>query len=152
MKKMAGVVNNCMYCKTVVYDDETALNKCPNCGKCDWTDFPNHPRYSYETRVKSKESEAIKEPPKQPVGYHLREIPTGTPGELSKLLEEVHEALDAEAQDNPIMVLAELADLYGAMQLYLQKHHPALTMSDLATMAEATNRAFLSGRRQRKPS
>jgi len=149
--KMAGVVNKCMYCETTVYDDETALKHCPKCDKPSWTHFPNAPEYQKADKRVAPEhlSEYYKQ---SKPGYHIRVIPEGIVGELSKLLEEVHEAQDAEEQGNPIMVLAELADLYGAMQLYLAKHHPTFTMEDLAKMAEATNRAFLSGRRKRKQS
>lgn len=137
---MAGVTNHCRFCNTTVYDEETAYKTCPSCNREKWQDFPHAPKYQEKTKY----------PEKTTLGYHLAEIPQGTVGELSKLLEEVHEAMDAEAQGNPIMVLAELGDLYGAIQIYLQHHHPKFTMEHLAKMAEATNRAFISGRRVRK--
>lgn len=84
----------------------------------------------------------------EPRGYHLADIPRGEIGELSKLLEEVHEAIDAEAQGVKIMTLIELSDLYGAIELYLEKHMPEFTMSDLQKMAVVTRRAFESGARQ----
>lgn len=83
-------------------------------------------------------------------GYHLREIPRGEVGELSKILEEALEALDAEAQGSTIMTLVELSDLYGAMQAYLAKHHPTMTMDDLACFSTITQRAFTSGNRPPK--
>jgi hypothetical protein len=43
-------------------------------------------------------------------GYHLNDIPGGTLGELSKVVEEIHEALDAEEQGVRIMTLLELSD------------------------------------------
>lgn len=80
-------------------------------------------------------------------GYHLREIPRGELGELSKVYEEVLEALDAEAQGSSIMALVELSDLLGAVRAYLAKHHPSIGLEDLEAFASITARAFTSGRR-----
>lgn len=51
-------------------------------------------------------------------GYHIREITKGTYGDFSKVVEEMEELLDAHDQNAKIMVLCELADLYGAMGLW----------------------------------
>lgn len=80
-------------------------------------------------------------------GYHLVHIPKGELGELSKVREELSEAEDAEGQNSAIMVLVELSDMYGAMEAYLARHHPTLTMTDLKTFAAITRRAFANGRR-----
>jgi len=80
-------------------------------------------------------------------GYHLREIPKGELGELSKLYEEILEALDAEAQGSSLMALVELADLFGALKSYLAKHHPTISLDELETFSSITSRAFVSGRR-----
>lgn len=80
------------------------------------------------------------------VGYHLNEIPKGQLGESSKIMEELLELQDAEAQDNKILALVELADIYGAINLYLQKHF-MLSMEDLKKMSDATARAFKDGSR-----
>lgn len=80
-------------------------------------------------------------------GYHLKVIPKGEVGELSKIHEEILEALDAEAQGASVMTLVELSDLIGAVKAYLAKHHPSLTLEDLETFASITSRAFTSGRR-----
>lgn len=82
------------------------------------------------------------------LGYHLRDIPKGELGELSKVLEEVLEAQDGEEQSNKLLVLCELADIYGALRDYLQKKFPGFKMCDLKQMANATRRAFRSGRRK----
>ena len=82
-------------------------------------------------------------------GYHARVIPRGQVGEVSKILEEALEAVDAEAQGADIMILVELADLLGAVKAYLAKHHPTLTLADLDTFATITARAFDSGKRPR---
>jgi len=82
------------------------------------------------------------------MGYHVKEIQRGTYGELSKIKEEVDEALDAEEQNNPIIVLVELADIVGAIEGYLEKNfNGTIKMKDVFVMAKATRRAFESGDR-----
>ena len=84
-------------------------------------------------------------------GYHQRAIPRGEVGELSKVLEEALEALEAEAQGAAVMVLVELSDLVGAIKAYLARHHSTLTLEDLERFAAITARAFESGNRPQKP-
>ena len=45
------------------------------------------------------------------------------------------------------MLLVELADLYGAVELFLEKEFPSMTIDDIKTMHEVTKRAFQNGRR-----
>lgn len=80
-------------------------------------------------------------------GYHKRLIPKGEVGELSKIYEELLEAYEAQEQRVNIMVLVELSDLLGAVESFLEKHHPGTTLDDLRKMSEVTKRAFQSGRR-----
>ena len=80
-------------------------------------------------------------------GYHLHDIPKGEVGETSKILEEVLELQDAEAQECKIMAQVELSDLIGAVTLYLERHHPTTTIDDLIVMSRITRRAFENGRR-----
>ena len=54
------------------------------------------------------------------------------------------EAKDARKQDCAIMELVELSDMYGAIELYIEKKF-GLTMDDLKTMSEVTQRAFKKG-------
>lgn len=82
------------------------------------------------------------------MGYHITQIPKGTVGESSKLLEEVHELIDAEQQSSKIMALVELSDLIGAIELYLEKHHPDTKLEDLKKMSDITRRAFRTGVRK----
>lgn len=82
------------------------------------------------------------------MGYHLDKIPKGEIGESSKILEEVLELQDAEKQNAKIMALVELSDLLGAVQLYLEKHHPGVSLEDLMIMSQITQRAFKSGARK----
>ena len=70
-------------------------------------------------------------------GYHLREIPTqGTFGEPSKIREELEELEEALEQDNRILAICELADLYGALEGIADKL--GVTMPEVAKMAAAT--------------
>ncbi len=84
-------------------------------------------------------------PPKP--GYHLSPIAKGVLGEASKVLEEAHEFVDAVGQNVSIMALVELADLVGAAEAYLAKHHPTMTLDDLKSMSAVTRRAFENGKR-----
>lgn len=79
-------------------------------------------------------------------GYHLTPIAKGKLGELSKIIEEVEELRDAEAQRCKIMQAVELADLYGAIEHYARQQLN-LTMEDVITMTRITERAFKNGRR-----
>lgn len=81
-------------------------------------------------------------------GYHNESIPKGSPGEISKIYEELLELQDAKKQGVLIMELVELSDLYGAIKLYLKKYHPNVSMKDLEDMANLTESAFLSGKRK----
>ena len=80
-------------------------------------------------------------------GYHTYDIPRGVVGDSSKILEEVLELQDAELQNNTIMGLLEVTDLYGAMMMYLAKNHPETSIEDIHIMALATKRAFENGDR-----
>jgi len=82
------------------------------------------------------------------MGYHLRKIKKGEYGEISKIQEELDELYDAIGQDNKIMAMCELSDIYGALEGYLKNYFPDLTMEDLKTMSEATKRAFEDGDRK----
>lgn len=81
-------------------------------------------------------------------GYHKKIIKKGVLGECSKIREELEELEDAIEQNNKIMALVELSDLYGAIKLYLEKHHPSIEMEDLKTMNDATARSFMIGHRK----
>lgn len=81
------------------------------------------------------------------MGYHTREIKKGRYGSISKILEEVEEFQDAEAQRNIIMMLVELSDIYGALEGVLENLDMGITMEDLETMSDATKRAFKDGSR-----
>ena len=82
-----------------------------------------------------------------PAGYHLRPIPRGKLGSISKIEEELAELKDAREQRCKLMELQELSDLYGATQAYLEHRFPGFTMQDLKHMAKITARAFECGER-----
>lgn len=80
-------------------------------------------------------------------GYHEAIIPKVPAGSFLKILEETEEAKDAYLTKNPIMLLVELADLYGATELFLEKEFPGMDMKHLQKMHQVTKRAFQHGRR-----
>ena len=84
------------------------------------------------------------------MGYHKIEIARGEFGEISKIREECDELLDAEEQGAKIMILCELSDILGAIDGYVKKHHPEITMNDLLQMMELTQSAFNDGSRNAK--
>lgn len=79
-------------------------------------------------------------------GYHSVKIKKGTLGEISKIQEELDELRDAEKQGVKIMIMCELADLFGAIRAYALKYD--LKMADLHDMAKLTRKAFEQGYRR----
>ena len=56
------------------------------------------------------------------MGYHKRPIKVkGVLGEFSKVEEELDEFREAKEQNNRILAMCELADLYGAMKHFFRK-------------------------------
>lgn len=81
-------------------------------------------------------------------GYHLADIAKQEYGTIGKIQEEVLELQDAYAQGVKLMVLQELSDIIGAVEGYLEKDFPNITLDDLIKMNETTRRAFKSGHRK----
>jgi phosphoribosyl-ATP pyrophosphohydrolase len=79
------------------------------------------------------------------LGYHLKKIEKGTLGSVTKIREEYEEFMDAAEQDNPLMALHELSDLIGAVEAFAKTFN--VTLDNLITMKEATQRAFRDGER-----
>lgn len=79
-------------------------------------------------------------------GYHKKKITKGHLGEASKIREEFEEFIDACDQDNQIMQICELADIYGAIESYIERFN--LDMDDIKVMSDVTKRAFRNGDRQ----
>lgn len=80
------------------------------------------------------------------MGYHKKKINKGTLGEFSKIREEWEELCDAHDQDGKVLEICELADLYGAISLYIKNKY-GLTMEDIKMMSDMTTAAFKNGKR-----
>lgn len=78
-------------------------------------------------------------------GYHLRHIPKGMLGQVSKIREELEELEDATIQKIKVLQQVEASDLYGALERFADTL--GLTMADLDAMSKATRRAFETGAR-----
>jgi len=81
------------------------------------------------------------------MGYHTKEIEKGVYGEVSKIQEEMDEFLDAWGQQAKLLMLCELADLYGAIAGFVEKQFPGMTMTDIEVMSRMTKEAFEAGER-----
>lgn len=84
------------------------------------------------------------------MSYHIDKIPHGEYGEISKIIEEVKELQDADKQQAEVMVINELADIIGAIEGFLIRHHPSITLTDLIKMKDLTAKAFKSGHRAQR--
>jgi hypothetical protein len=80
------------------------------------------------------------------MAYHKRQITKGTLGETSKIREELEELEDSLEQNNKIMALVELSDLYGALKAVAI--NLGVTMKDVRIMHKATESAFKDGTRK----
>jgi hypothetical protein len=81
------------------------------------------------------------------MAYHVRDIKKGVIGEFSKIEEEFDELLEAREQNAKVLELCELADLLGAIDLYLKKHF-SMKLDDVTLMMKMTQQAFLEGERK----
>ena len=79
------------------------------------------------------------------MAYHKTTITKGILGESSKIKEEFEEFFDAVEQNDIILQLCELTDLYGAIESYLESM--GLTMEDLKKFSDKTKQAFKEGKR-----
>lgn len=82
------------------------------------------------------------------MGFHKREIEKGELGELSKIFEEIEEVKDAQSQGQKILLLWELSDVIGAIESYLERHHPNITFEDLKNHSDLNKRCFIDGTRE----
>jgi hypothetical protein len=80
------------------------------------------------------------------IGYHKAKIEKGTLGEITKIMEEYEELLDAHDQGIAVMEVVELTDLLGAIEAYSMNRWK-LDLDALIKMTRATQRAFRSGAR-----
>ena len=82
------------------------------------------------------------------MGYHLREIEKGVLGDSSKIKEELFELLDAEDQQDPVMILIELCDIVGACRGYLERKFPGQNWEAVVRHA---NRHYEECKREERP-
>lgn len=101
-----------------------------------WYDGTNHPMSPFPEWRDSLNA-----------GYHLKKIEKRDYGSFGKIMEELEELNDAHEQGSKIMQLVELADLYGAIEGYLQERFPGMEMHDLKKFSDITKRAFKNGHR-----
>jgi hypothetical protein len=80
------------------------------------------------------------------MGYHKKEIKKGKIGEFSKIKEEFQELEDAYEQNDTILTLCELSDLYGAIEEYIKRWN--LDMTQLKDFSDKTKSAFKEGTRK----
>jgi phosphoribosyl-ATP pyrophosphohydrolase len=66
--------------------------------------------------------------------WHISKIEKGTLGQLSKVREELEEAIDAEKQGQTLMLLFELSDIIGACGLVANQH--GMTLDHLVTFSK----------------
>ena len=66
--------------------------------------------------------------------FHLAPIKKGVYGKLSKVQEELDEALDAEKQGDKLLLLIELSDLLGAVEGVAETH--GFTLEDLKKFSD----------------
>jgi len=78
--------------------------------------------------------------------YHKREIKKGQLGEFSKIEEEIEELKDAVEQNIAPLIICELCDMIGAIELYAQKWN--ITLDDLIKMKDLTKSSFVEGKRK----
>ena len=81
------------------------------------------------------------------MGYHTIKIDKGILGEFSKIKEEFQEAEDGFYQNNPILVLCELADMLGAVESFVENNFN-LSLEDVIKMKDLTKSAFKDGTRK----
>lgn len=66
--------------------------------------------------------------------FHKREIIKGEYGQLSKIREELDEAVDAEEEGQELLLIIELADIIGAVRGVANKY--GITLDQLIKFSE----------------
>lgn len=84
------------------------------------------------------------------MSYHKnKNIKKGTVGEFSKIAEEFEELKDAVEQDDKILILCEISDLLGAVELYLSKNfYESISFENCIAFSRKTQNAFREGTRK----
>lgn len=81
------------------------------------------------------------------MAYHKAYIEKGDVGEFSKILEEFNELKDAFNQNDKVLMICELTDLIGAIQLFAEQKFN-LSIEDLIKFSDKTIEAFKEGKRK----
>lgn len=77
--------------------------------------------------------------------YHTKPLLKGIYGEASKIIEECDEFVDAYFdQENDLMALCELSDIIGAIDGFLKKYHPTITLETLILMSKSIQNAKIA--------
>jgi len=80
------------------------------------------------------------------MAYHKTKIEKGRIGEFSKIKEEFQELEDAVNQNSKVLIICELTDLVGAIELYAKQYN--LTIDDIIDFSRKTQQAFINGNRK----
>lgn len=80
--------------------------------------------------------------------WHVREIKKGIYGDLSKIQEELDEAVDSEEQDQKLMLLFELSDIIGAVGGVAEKL--GFSLDELVKFSKLRKKVFLSEQDENK--
>jgi hypothetical protein len=75
-------------------------------------------------------------------GYHTQFIERGEYGQFSKIREEFEELKDAwETQENKVLAICELCDLYGAIEAFAQESLN-MSMDDIIQFSDLTKEVY----------
>lgn len=72
--------------------------------------------------------------------FHVMPVRQGTYGELSKIQEELDEALDAETRGQKLLLMIELSDIIGAVAGVAERH--GYSLDDLIQFSELRRNVF----------
>ena len=72
--------------------------------------------------------------------FHVMPVRRGTYGELSKVQEELDEALDAETRGQKLLLMIELSDIIGAVAGVAERH--GYSLDDLIQFSELRRNVF----------
>lgn len=80
-------------------------------------------------------------------GYHKSGFVKYNTGTLLKIKEEINECIDAEKQNDKLLLICELADVIGAVKMYIDNNDIGVTINDLDKFSQKTINAFKKGKR-----
>ena len=80
--------------------------------------------------------------------FHKTEIRKGVYGQLSKVQEELDEAVDAEAQGQDLMLFIELSDIVGACAGVAKQY--GITLEQLVKFAELRSEVAIAAEKEKE--